>query len=432
MPTGRPNMGKLVNFRLKVLDPKTKTYKPCYTAPDATDVVYGDVLLTDEFEYEPQNEKYNCAATGVVAVTPKALKRVNDNAETKLSKTDTNPQEVAGPVTFLDGVKASDIKGVLALENIPKAAVERIVNYESIDAAKAAYQAAIDAEAEPPFQIGDTVRILGNGEDDSKAIMYAVIDDPTQTESYVEYAAATATNALAADKLNTDAGSLTQPVYFVNGVPVATSYQLNRTLKADDCTIFKGKKGTQAAHDGYVPAPTTDIVTDGNFFLKADGTWAKVVTATGMNIMASDLENTAATIVDDTAQSPTIISGSSSTTVRTLGTVNADDLPLGFYSVILRMQCSNITNTNAFLRVTVQSVSNTNAVVTLKTVDIKPSYFAATNTWECLSFGVNYTSSTKNSKLRITLATVSNSTSFTYKVDYLTIMQSGTALGSIA
>lgn len=40
-------------------------------------------------------------------------------------------------------------------------------------------------------------------------------------------------NAASSDKLNTNAGSGTQPVYFANGVPVATTYALNKTVPAD-------------------------------------------------------------------------------------------------------------------------------------------------------------------------------------------------------
>lgn len=40
-------------------------------------------------------------------------------------------------------------------------------------------------------------------------------------------------NATSADKLNTDAGSTTQPIYFSSGVPAATTYALNKTVPSD-------------------------------------------------------------------------------------------------------------------------------------------------------------------------------------------------------
>lgn len=45
--------------------------------------------------------------------------------------------------------------------------------------------------------------------------------------------ASTATSATTASKLSTSAGSATQPVYFKDGVPVATTYTLNKTVPAD-------------------------------------------------------------------------------------------------------------------------------------------------------------------------------------------------------
>ena len=81
MPTGNPNdRSKLLNFVAKVYDPVAKAYKPIYEAPDATNSVYGDVLLSDATDSELN------AATGVTAATPKAVKTVNDALANKLDK----------------------------------------------------------------------------------------------------------------------------------------------------------------------------------------------------------------------------------------------------------------------------------------------------------------------------------------------------------
>ena len=45
--------------------------------------------------------------------------------------------------------------------------------------------------------------------------------------------ATSATNATTAEKLGTNAGSGTQPIYFSNGIPVATTYSLNKTVPSD-------------------------------------------------------------------------------------------------------------------------------------------------------------------------------------------------------
>ncbi len=51
--------------------------------------------------------------------------------------------------------------------------------------------------------------------------------------------------ATSADKLNVNAGSATQPVYFKNGVPTATTYALNATVPSG--AVFTDTKVTQAA-----------------------------------------------------------------------------------------------------------------------------------------------------------------------------------------
>lgn len=83
MPNGED---KKLNFIPKVLDPVTKTYRPIYIAPDATDKVQGDVFLTDEV-----NDDLD-AATGMTAVTPKALSKFAETvtANVKLVTTEND------------------------------------------------------------------------------------------------------------------------------------------------------------------------------------------------------------------------------------------------------------------------------------------------------------------------------------------------------
>ena len=54
--------------------------------------------------------------------------------------------------------------------------------------------------------------------------------------------------ATSANKLNTNAGSATQPVYFANGVPVATTYALNKTVPAD--AVFTDNYHTAGSWSG--------------------------------------------------------------------------------------------------------------------------------------------------------------------------------------
>lgn len=58
--------------------------------------------------------------------------------------------------------------------------------------------------------------------------------------------------ATSANKINTDAGSATQPVYFDNGVPVATTYSLAKSVPADAVftdTTYESKVATSGGTD---------------------------------------------------------------------------------------------------------------------------------------------------------------------------------------
>lgn len=394
MTSGDPNKGKEVNFTVKVRD-KDGNFKPVYTPLDATDRVYGNVLLSDEADYPASEEARMCAATGVTAATPKAVKAANDNANSKLSKTNPNPQSVRSEVEFqsqitldkgavvpngafiigdlkgnatsadklktkvhlntqsgalnpsgsvlFDGssdvtiplgeLDATKLKGIISLENLPQGALERVVNYASLQDAIDAYNAA-SADAKP-FQEGDTVRITKDG----NSIMYAVIGNPGAEKNYVEYAAGTAAKALEAEealKLTTDAGSDTKPIYFKDGIPVvsagnvgeepllnlsaglggtnieygmkpiylkngelitftesvgssnkpvysdkgcikAINYEINKSVPADAKFTDTTYEPFKADVDGLVPAPTEEESKNELLFLKSDGTWGELI-----------------------------------------------------------------------------------------------------------------------------------------------------------
>lgn len=95
MPNGAD---KLNHFVAKVWDATSKTYRPIYVAPDATDKVQGDVKLSDAVNSTAD------AATGMTAATPKAVKTVQDSANNKLDKTSGADQSVASKVTFNNAI----------------------------------------------------------------------------------------------------------------------------------------------------------------------------------------------------------------------------------------------------------------------------------------------------------------------------------------
>lgn len=91
MPNESPN-----GFTARVYDPLNQEWRPIYQAPDATNVVQGDVYLSDSV-----SSTLN-AATGMTAATPAAVKAANDNANTKIPNTAgsvTNTNLAANSVT---------------------------------------------------------------------------------------------------------------------------------------------------------------------------------------------------------------------------------------------------------------------------------------------------------------------------------------------
>ena len=106
------------NFDVLVWDDKAKDYKPVYTAPDATNAVKGDVLLSDA------TNSISDAATGMTAATPKAVKAVADAANNKLDKTITTAQTVAGPVLFTQKITGSVSGSAATLETARSIAIK--------------------------------------------------------------------------------------------------------------------------------------------------------------------------------------------------------------------------------------------------------------------------------------------------------------------
>lgn len=88
--------------------------------------------------------------------------------------------------------------------------------------------------------------------------------------------------ATSANKLNTDAGSATNPVYFANGVPVKTTYTLGKSVPSDavftDTTYSQGTgisiSGTTISNSGVRSVATGS--TNGTISVNTNGTSANV------------------------------------------------------------------------------------------------------------------------------------------------------------
>lgn len=89
--------------------------------------------------------------------------------------------------------------------------------------------------------------------------------------------------ATSANKINTNAGTATSPVYFADGIPKKCTYTLSKsvpsTAKFTDTTYSNFVKSGSTAKSGLVPAPPTTAGT--TKYLREDGTWSDPPTNTG-------------------------------------------------------------------------------------------------------------------------------------------------------
>lgn len=337
MAKGNPNDSSMKNnFVARVYDPTSKTYRPIYVAPDATDGKRGDVWLSDA-----TNGTEN-AATGVTAATPKAVKAVNDNANNKLDKTTSAAQSVVSATTFtgrvtgnggfsgnltgnvtgnastatklqdsrsigvkvagnggtgtanFDGsgnititipsVDASSVStGILPLSVIPQGALERMVTVANRDARLKLTTAQV--------QLGDTVKQTDTG------VLYIVVDESklNQDAGYQEYKAGTALNAnhatsadSATKATSADKVGHSLKIMTVSGTSSAVTQHTNTFDGSSDVSIridnitpdnMTGATATKEGRSGLVPAPAAGENTK---FLRGDGTWQLAGEVTGV------------------------------------------------------------------------------------------------------------------------------------------------------
>lgn len=97
----------------------------------------------------------------------------------------------------------------------------------------------------------------------------------THTHNYAG-AVSAGGSANSAVKLDSSAGSTTQPIYFSNGKPAQCTYTLAKSVPSnavftDTWTAFKGASTSTAGTAGYAPAPSAGAA---NRYLRSDGTWS--------------------------------------------------------------------------------------------------------------------------------------------------------------
>lgn len=515
-------------------------YRPLYLPPDATDTIKGDVKLSDD--YSSLDASRLSASDGMTAFTPQGAYTmygaIQGALKTKLSKTDQEKQFVTSDVDFagkiytaeltlnnpvnmsigvgggqkvtsqfdghsavemtIEEVPADKLTGMISMDRLPQGALERLVKYVTLDAAREAYMAA--QEQDKPFQLGDSILITGT---DPNRMFIAAGPDLTVEAGYVEYAAGTAL------KLGSETiGSATQPIYLNSGSPEAITQLAVANGGTGGSNIKEASanlKYTSLSSRSEVPnTDLNEVRTAGSYFDKGtiatsnlpgkdkfaynlevfentDGTirqqlryyndfnvWERIYSSkTDENLPAltnnwtswskagggsggassglvitpgssEGFDNSGVTAPieapDNTSESEKIYTGSpSSSQDTTIFAYNLGHLPLGAYSVIIRAKTSTLEAVS-LLKVDVSgksSIGDSNLWQTMKTVDIKGSYFQKVDTWECLSFGVNLDGG-RDYNFKIVCKSVKNSnTDIKYYIDYVRVIPSGTALGSI-
>lgn len=130
---------------------------------------------------------------------------------------------------------------------------------------------ALTQEENPVTYSHDTVYVGADGCLYSNGVK---VSDVNHTHNYAGSSSAGGA-ANSANKLNTNAGSATQPVYFKDGIPVATTYTLGKSVPSNavftDTTYSNFVKSGSGAKAGLVPAPSTTAGT--TKYLREDGTW---------------------------------------------------------------------------------------------------------------------------------------------------------------
>lgn len=386
---------------------------------------------------------------------------------------------------------AGNLTGTVPLNCIPQGAIETLIPKDSLDTAIGEYKKAADDNK--PYQIGDTIldnttkiMYIAKGPDLTKKENYVeyasgtamklgatTIGSKTQpiylnlgspaaiTSVDVAYGGTGGSNVAEASanlKYTSLSGRSKVPNIDLNEVRVAGSYFDNGTIAtlnlpdtkklAYNLEVFENTDGTKRQQLRYyndfnvwerIYSSKTDenlpaLTNNWTSWSKAGGGFGSGANSGLVIIPGKDEElisNNFIDAPDNTSESEKIIQISPvSTQDSNVFTYNLNHLPLGAYSIIIRSKVSSLTEAN-LLNISVSSNSGGNLWTTLKSVNIQGAYYQKVNTWESMSFGVNLTG-TRTSKFKINcMCLKNNDTSIQCDIDYIRVIPSGTALGSI-
>lgn len=206
--------------------------------------------------YQHATAKGSAFASGLYKITTNAQGHVT--AATAVTKSDITALGIPAQDTNTTyGVASSSANGLMSAAD--KAKLDGIAS----GANKTTVDSALSSTSTNPVQ--------------NKVINSALAGKASSSHTH-NYAGSSSAggSANSAVKLNSSAGSATQPVYFSGGKPVATTYTLNASVpsgaKFTDTTysVMKGATSSAAGSTGLVPAPAAGKQTS---FLRGDGTW---------------------------------------------------------------------------------------------------------------------------------------------------------------
>lgn len=297
--------------------PVNTTYELNATVPK--DAKFTDTVYTHPYYAEKANDLYKITVTkeghvsGVYPVTKEDITKLGIPAQdtvyvhpntheasmvTGLASIATSGQysDLIGAPTSIaaDGGNADTVGGHTVGTNVPANAVFTDKNVTSTLATttKAYITGTTSETTNTGTQVFDTGVYLGNGAGELVAAKFtgslngvaakatADANGNTITSTYatkaevggIKYAASASVGgaATSANKINTDAGSATQPIYFNNGIPVKTTYTLGTSVPANakftDTTYVTGTSETEGLTKLY---SVTGTNTDGTMTQEA-------------------------------------------------------------------------------------------------------------------------------------------------------------------
>ena len=184
----------------------------------------GSAAFTDSNEYATSGHTHLYAGSDTVG-----------GAATSANKLNTDAGSTANPVYFKNGIPVACTYSLNS--TVPSDAVFTDTTY-IIESGDSNGQIKVTPSVGDPYNV--SVKGLGSA-------AYTDKSDYATAEHIHKYAGSDSVGgaATSANKLNTDAGSDVTPIYFSNGIPVACTYSLNKTVPSN--ALFTDAKVKQTA-----------------------------------------------------------------------------------------------------------------------------------------------------------------------------------------